>query len=390
MHLVTGFLGVAALFALACPTSAGPERPGAGFENGLPTDPSYFPVAVWLQPPRLAPEYKAIGVNLFVGLYEGPTEDQLAELARHDMPVIANQNNVGLSSPNRKMIRGWFEDDEPDNAQPLLSEFPHSCIPAKIEAQRFAALKAKDPTRPVLALFGRGVADPGWVGRGLCTGDMSYYDEAAVGADILSFDIYPVASEKLALAGHLDAPAIGVKRLRAAARDGQRVWTAIETTRINSPGSRVSPAQLRSEVLLALIQGADGLIYFVHEWTGGFREDGLFRYPEIVQAVKDINALVRRLAPVLNSPTIDGRTTQSGAISLATMLKEHDGDLYLFAGSTESKTGSATFSVSGLSKGRIEVLGENRQVRISDGVFADSFDKGYEVHVYRIFASNRL
>src|SRR6516225_2702151 len=87
-------------------------------QNGLPSDPSYFPIGVWMQQPRLAPEYKAIGVNLFVGLWKGPTEAQLAELAKYDMPVLAEQNDVGLTSPNARMIRGWLvREDEPDNAQ---------------------------------------------------------------------------------------------------------------------------------------------------------------------------------------------------------------------------------------------------------------------------------
>ena len=218
---------------------------------------------------------------------------------------------------------------------------------------------------------------------------MDYYGKAAVGADILSFDIYPVASDALALAGQLDAPARGVTRLRDAARDGQHVWAVIETTRIHSPRSRVDPAQLRSEALLALIQGADGLVYFAHEWTDGFREDGLFRYPEIMQAVKDTNAFIRRLAPVLNSPTIEGRITVSGAIPVATMLKQHDGRLYLFAGSTEAKTGAVAFSIEGVSNGRAEALDDKRQLRISNGAFSDPFDQAYQVHVYRIFADDR-
>jgi hypothetical protein len=350
-------------------------------QNGLPSDPSYFPISVWLQRPGLAPEYKAIGVNLFVGLWKGPTEAQLAELAKYDMPVFAEQNDVGLTSPNARMIRGWLlREDEPDNAQPLPSGDWGPCIPAKDVARETHAIQSKDPTRPVLVGFGRGLADPDWRGRGSCTGDMAYYDEAAVGADILTFDIYPVAS---GYGRQLDYPARGIERLKAIARKGQPVWAVIETTHIDSPDSRVSAAELRSEVLLAVIRGARGLIYFAHEWTGGFREDGLFRYPEIVAAVKDTNALLQRLAPVLNSPTIEGRLAASGTIASATMLKERDGALYLFAGSTEAKAGSLSVSLSGVSNGSAEVIGENRRTPIKDGVLHDSFS-GYEVHIYRI------
>ena len=355
------------------------------YRNGLPPDPSFFPIGVWLQPPRLAPEYKEIGVNLFIALWKGPTESQLAELAQHNMPVFATQNDVGLASRYGKMIRGWIlNEDEPDNSQPLASRGAGSCMPAKEVAAETLAIKHKDPTRPVLVGFGRGVADPNWRGRGFCTSDMAYYDEAGVGADILAFDVYPVAS---GYGRRLDYPARGIDRLRAAARDGQQLWAVIETTRINSPDSRVSPNELRSEVLLALIRGASGVIYFAHEWRGGFREDGLFRYPEIVSAVKDTNALLHRLASVLNSPTIHGRTSVSGTISSATMLKEYDADLYLFAGSTDAKAGSLSISLDGVGSSRAQVIGEDRQAPIADGVLHDSF-AGYEVHIYRIASSD--
>ncbi len=336
---------------------------------------------MWLQPPRLAPEYKAIGINLFVGLWNGPTEKQLAELASDHMPVLASQTEVGLTSRYASMIRGWLlKEDEPDNAQAAPSGGWKSCLPARDVAMETLAIKAKDPTRPVLVGFGRGVADPHWRGRGSCAGDMAYYDEAAVGADILAFDIYPVASGDGRRRGY---PSRGIERLRTVARDGQHVWAVIETTRIASPESRVSPVELRSEVLLALIRGADGLVYFADEWTGGFREDGLFRYPEIVSAVKETNALLHRLAPVLSSPTIEGRIAASGTISSATMLKQRGGDLYLFAGSTEAKPGSASFALKDVANGRAEAIGENREIPLINGVFHDSF-AGYEVHIYRI------
>jgi len=43
-------------------------------------DTNSFPIAVWLQDPKNAPRFKAAGINLYVGLWEGPTEAQLAGL----------------------------------------------------------------------------------------------------------------------------------------------------------------------------------------------------------------------------------------------------------------------------------------------------------------------
>src|SRR5262249_37376157 len=58
----------------------------AKFLHGPPSDPSFFPIAVWLQSPDRAKDYAAIGINTYVGLYKGPTEDMLTTLAAAPMP----------------------------------------------------------------------------------------------------------------------------------------------------------------------------------------------------------------------------------------------------------------------------------------------------------------
>ena len=60
------------------PPAAQPAT-GQKWVNGLPSTPGYFPISVWLQQPRNAAKYKAMGVNLFVGLHRGPTKEQLDE-----------------------------------------------------------------------------------------------------------------------------------------------------------------------------------------------------------------------------------------------------------------------------------------------------------------------
>lgn len=79
---------------------------------------TFFPIAVWLQQPRNARRFKQAGINLYVGLWQGPTEEQLAALREADMPVICEQNAVGLRHREDPIIVGWMHPDEPDNAQP--------------------------------------------------------------------------------------------------------------------------------------------------------------------------------------------------------------------------------------------------------------------------------
>ena len=66
----------------------------ARWQNGLSHDASYFPIAVWLQDPGNAAKYRAIGINLYVGLWKGPTAEQIADLKRQAMPVICEQTGA--------------------------------------------------------------------------------------------------------------------------------------------------------------------------------------------------------------------------------------------------------------------------------------------------------
>jgi hypothetical protein len=362
--------------------ASGSASAGCPYWSGFPTDSGFFPIGVWLQSPMRAAAYKAIGINTFVGLYQGPTEDQLAQLAKYDMFAVAEQNDVGLNSVNRHVIKAWMHGDEPDNAQPIGFGLYGSCIPASEVVRRTQEMKSRDPTRPVMINFGQGVANEYWRGRGSCNGDLKYYDYAAQGVDISSFDIYPVGSTTPQVKGKLDYVARGVTNLVKRAAGGQRVWTAIETTALD-PDRPVTPAQLRSEVWMALIHGAKGLFYFVHEFVPKFREDALFRRPEVVAEVAKTNQLIKALALVLHGPNMPRMVTVKSNVPIATMVKLREGTVYIFAVAMANFPSTPRFVVDGIGDTKARVIGEQRHILITQGAFEDSFS-GYGVHLYAI------
>ena len=149
------------------------------------------------------------------------------------MFAVAAQNSVGLQSKNRQVVKAWMHGDEPDNAQPIGAGLYGGCIPAADVVRRSREIKALDPTRPVLINFGQGVANEFWKGRGPCTGDQTYYDRAAQGADILSFDVYPIGSSTPEVKGKLEYVASGVTNLAGHAAGGQAIWAVLETTALD-------------------------------------------------------------------------------------------------------------------------------------------------------------
>jgi hypothetical protein len=361
--------------------------PPAPRGKGFLADPDVFPIAVWLQSPARAADYKAIGINLYVGLWRGPTEAQLTELKRHGMRVICSQNEVGLKHLDDPTVVAWMHGDEPDNAQSLGKGkgYGPPILPAKV-VEDYERIKKADPSRPVLLNLGQGVAWDRWVGRGTRTNHPEDYPEYLKGCDIASFDIYPAVHDHADVAGKLWLVAEGVSRLGKWTDGRKPVWNCVECTHVSNPKVKPTPRQVKAEVWMSLVRGSRGLIYFAHQFQPKFVEAGLLDDKEMAAAVGAINKQVRELAPVLNSPTVaDGVTVaSSSSVPVEAVARRRDGSTYVFAVGTRDGATTATFTVAGLTgRAKAEVLGEDRTVEVRDGVFKDEF-AAWDVHLYRI------
>lgn len=366
----------------------GAKVPEARWTDGFASSLDGFPIAVWLQSPANATRYKAAGINLYIGLWKGPTEAQLQALEKAGMPVICAQNQVGLQHKDDPMIVGWMHGDEPDNAQSLGpgKGYGPPILPATIQRD-YQQLKAKDRSRPVVLNLGQGVAWDGWHGRGVRTNHPEDYPEYAKGSDIVSFDIYPACHRSPAVKGNLWYVARGVKRLRDWTDHKKPVWCCIECTHISNPEAQATPHQVRAEVWMALIHGAQGIIYFSHQFEPKFIEAGLLADNQMLAAVTRLNQQIHRLAPVLRRVTVtDVVTVQSSNadVPLATLVKRDNEALYVFAVAMRDGETRATLRLAGAaSTAEVEVLGESRSLRAVDGVFADTFH-AWDVHLYKI------
>jgi hypothetical protein len=344
----------------------------ARWPHGPPADDNFFPIAVWLQPPDKAKQFRDAGFNTYVGLWQGPTEEQLATLKQAGLKVICAPNQVGLKHLNDPTISGWMHDDEPDNAQPSIIGIGYGPpVPPEKIVEEYRKIRAADPSRPVLLNLGQGVAWDNWEGRGSRTRHPEDYPEYVKGCDIVSFDIYPVVHPSPEVAGKLPFVARGVERLVNWAGTNRVVWNCIECTRINNPRAKATPQQVRAEVWMSLIHGSRGLIYFIHEWKPRVSESALLNDPEMLAAVTAINRQIARLAPVLNRPTVPDALAVVSA-------------WYVFAvGMGEGKT-TAKFSLKNFAGGQpVEVLDENRTLAARDGGFTDTFEP-WAVHLYCI------
>jgi hypothetical protein len=407
-------VGLAALAAaLAAETAPAPAaatgQVRSEWQSGRWSDPKFFPLAVWLQSPRRAAEFKALGINLYIGSHQGPTEADLALLAKAGMPLVCDQNALALKHRDDPLIVGWMHGDEPDNAQEIANwksaeeiqrawpEAPAKTlkewgvygppIPPTTIIAEYQQMRKADPTRPVLLNLGQAVAWDAYYGRGYRSRHPEDYPEYCKGGDIVSFDIYPVVHDKPEIKGKLEMVPLGVERLRKWAGQRKTVWNCIECTDMGGAGQKPTPSQVKTEIWMSLIHGSRGIIYFVHIFKPDFIEAGLLADPEMAEAVGRINRQITELAPLLNSPTVaDGATVESSNkdVPLDLLVKKQGPVTYIFAVAMRDAAAKGTFQVKGLAgQATAEVLGEERRIDVTGGKFADEF-KGYGVHLYRI------
>jgi hypothetical protein len=368
--------------------------PYAAFSRGIPTDPSFFPIAVWLQGAWHATELSQLGINIYVGNNAGTdalAASDLATLKSAGMYAIVGQDSVGLASIDDPTIVGWWmSPDEPDNAQSNGSGgYGPPVDPASLVAQ-YQMYRAADSTRPIYLGLGQGVAYDGWEGRGSNAPPESAYVPAS---DIIAFDIYPYNScagdsNEQATCGQFWLNALGVDRLHQWSNRNQAAWTVLETTTIAAGStSGPTPAQTISEVWLALIHSANGVSYFIDSWNPSFREDAIFKDTAMVTAVTTLNAQIRALAPELNSATIPNLVTTTSsdpAVPLDTMVKANGTSLYIFSAASRKGTVTGAYQIEGMTgSGVAAVVGENRMIPVQAGAFSDAFGES-GVHIYQV------
>lgn len=353
-------------------------------------DQNYFPIAVWVQNPENAAAYKMNGINMFVGIWGGLDQVKFDYLKAAGMKVICDQNDFGMRQINENTIYAWMHGDEPDNAQMNRKTKSYDpCVEPSVIINSYAEIKKKDPSRPVYLNLGQGVSYINYIGRGTCRGDIDKYKVLTngylSGCDIASFDIYPVNNRDEETQNNLWYVAKGIDSLNSWTDKSKPVWCWIECTKIAERNPRKPTTdEVKAEVWMALIHGADGFGYFCHSFIPPADDAALLHDSVMIKAVRAVNQQVTELAPVLNSPdTREFASVKSSnnSVPVDIMTKTFNSANYIFTVGMRMGFTTATFKVK---EGRTaEVIGENRIIKIINGEFSDEFSP-YGVHLYKI------
>ncbi|BCW58936.1 hypothetical protein [Arthrobacter sp. StoSoilB20] len=378
----------------------GPDYYGK-FTNSLPTDPSFFPIGVWLESVldrgNTAMD-AAAGLNTYVELTGNSDVQLIKDAGMYALPTFRHDAAAGFVLSDE--VDMWAG---PGDAR-WTGKYPGEgapCFPAGTPCG-YTIQKERRATAPQGALlysnYGKGVTF--WES-----------DEEAHGfirgvQDVVSADNYWFTDPNICGKGEGGA-IIGYTRdltreeCRLAANYG---WTIDRLRKLQDPGAgipvwafvenghpsgdvpnttTITGPELRAAVWSSLIHGARGIIYFNHNFGGECVTQHVIRDcgRNIVPTLTAVNHQITTLAPVLNAPFLDGATTAAGPVDVTTKL--HDGKVYVFAGANKNTGGPASFRLQ-CGGSTAVVIDENRTIPVIEGTFTDTFADGNAVHLYRI------
>jgi hypothetical protein len=359
--------------------------PPAKFAKTVLDDPSFFPVSVWLQPAGQAEKYKAMGVNVYVGgvdSYPRPKD-------REFLDAIQKQGMYAICPYKKQYVEeklfehpafiGWMFGDEPDNVNTATGQVGRT--PADLLPD-LARIRRDDAGHRVYLNLGCGVANERFVGRGATDEQYADYPKAC---DIVSYDVYPCNSIQPDGPDRLHLVAKGIDRLRKWAGPDKKVWCWIEANKISKGDGRApTPEEVKAQIWMALVHGANGYGFFCHSWAGQRASVSAIE-PEMQAALAPVNKEVHALARVLNSPTLADAATVKPSMGsrVDVMVKRQEGATYVLAVNMFRKPEKPTITIKGLGDGTAEVLFENRTVAVKGGQLTDDFAP-YAVRRYKI------
>ncbi len=377
---------------------------GAGYfakwKNGFPASASFLPIGVY--PAQASPsELAAEGINFFT-----PMRD---ETAGTWCPVWSNPDGNDMSGVDAQpgfYAGGSFyqSSGQPWGQRAAFDVFGDEldgnpshwfdCLPSSISSHNEsvgngaglsaaafeaaeAASHAADSSRPLYIPTTVTFMD----------GGKSYFytgsQKAAIctGADIFSFDVYPLVMRD----GHVWDMYDQIQEARGYCRDSRPVMAFTEMDHMDDGSVYPQPAQTAAEVWNAIIGGARGVEYF-DQYSNiaetGYTGNGHYAAGAMYDAITTTDAEVTALAPIINAPFAEKYVTASGAMSV--MAKYYDGHFYVFAIPHASGSQKVTFTLAGAPGGTMTVLNENRTVPVSGGKFSDTFANEDTVHVYEL------
>ncbi|MBP7736603.1 MAG: hypothetical protein KA369_11565 [Spirochaetes bacterium] len=384
-----------------------------------------FVFGVWLQGPEnmlngktIAQNYKDIGINTFIDLWNWPSEkdmypgyaiESMQALKDSGMNVYAGNDAAAVNWIKAHpefwdIFKGYVLGDEPDmNRNSGIQSQADANTPLAWKALGDSLL-ALDNTREVYANFGKPFAKDAWytTDYGQTGSQESDFELYVTPTSVISSDFYGITDPWENPENHgIWTYGRAVRNTRKYANYGRMrpVWGFVEASapwtnasNTNWMFQRMPPSYIMPIAWNMVINGAKGILYFCHD----FSPNSLGSYAALLEpgmpaAIKAANESIRNYEAVLTSPDISGTTVSTdGPVNVITLTKRYEGDTFIFAmgdGNPSYRNGlavNAQITIAGEAGIKnVSVLNDNRVISMNDGKINDHFEP-YELHIYKI------
>ncbi|MEN8157055.1 MAG: T9SS type A sorting domain-containing protein [Bacteroidota bacterium] len=378
-------------------------------------DSTFIPITIYLQSVEDVDLIREAGFNTYSGFWYGLTDQILSVLRAKEMHYIAGWEKheawpgkekepdlVAQANIDDPLFLAWLQEDEPDNAQPDGEGGYGPCMDPQVIIDMYNEIKTFDTTgRQVILNCGAGVArSDAWI-RGDCAGNTDSYTEYYKGADIASYDIYPVASPPTPIETNDELWYItkGVKNMREYTSDTKDAyWFNLECTEIGGLGLKPTPDQMWIEAWMGIVAGGTAISWFpftVYPMEHNSR--ALLEDPEMMTAVERVNRAVHDLAMVINSETkrdlVDLEVLTAAPwdppyVEIDYLVKHVADTIYILtSGGAGKVANTATFTLN-LKDGFDAPLNaiaiyEEREIPLNNHQFSQEY-QGQETHLFKI------
>ncbi len=356
------------------------------------SDPSFFPLAVFFGRPADAAQMAAMGVNTYMGAEHGG--EPISDVTDSGIFVLAQDEWTPEEVGSDPRVVGWHISDECEmGASGCTPPGTDNGEDGRLAKQQGYAsyFRGLDDGRFLQANFGNGVLGTYWA-------PTTMPDHVSL-VDVTSVDKYAYTSthvqELLQTSpawptGATPASAMAYGWLQdrmetfSSPQASKPNWVFVETAKpllTEETATTINVEQIEGAVWNAIIAGASGIAYFQHNNND---ECGMYSLVECSAALRSkvtaINDQVTSLAKLLNSPSY----SWNFGPGLQTALKADRQAVYIFA-MTDGGTGTRSFALPDDVAGTtVEVVGEDRTIPITNGMFEDTFDAEYTHHIYRV------
>jgi hypothetical protein len=282
-------------------------------DQGTDAGSKFFVLGTYVQPDFLMDHWKGLGINTMVATPGGSNVDAWSQTAASKGLYMIRQPGSNLTADaNNPYLLAWATADEPSNTTTgnlnydTVRDTPQEVAAEAAPLRAAAAAAGRDI--PIWTNHVGGHIYPSWAATSAVMKDYMAGPES----DWLAHDSYPIQSGQPLLVNATDGSENYVSTQQGVSTFRQETWSGGKATMAFIGSSAYEAGQpvptageLKAQAWSAIINGAEGVIYFPVAFTPGWDWDAT---PAHLQtAMKELHADIKAIDDILMNEQTGGR-----------------------------------------------------------------------------------